>query len=534
MKLALRPYQEEALAAIRDAQDRGVNRALVALPTGTGKTVVFSHLISERGGTALILAHRDELLGQAEDKLRVVAPELAMSIGRIQAGRNDIGSQIVVASVASLARQARLDQLPREWNTVVVDEAHHATADSYRRILDHVQAGIVAGFTATPERHDKSRLADVFEEIVYARSLLQMISSGYLCDLRGLRVELAGLDLSDVKVSRGDYQANELGDALEAAHAPEHTAAALAEHASDRKTIVFTPTVALAHLTADAVTAAGIPAAAVDGTTPVDERRDILGRFKAGDLQAVVNCDVLTEGFDEPSVGCIAIASPTRSRIVYVQRVGRGTRLHPGKSDCLVLDLVGVTDDLKLQSLPDLFGLDKPPRKNETIREAVEREQEEHATAEERRKARNAKRRAKSADLFGRDRMHWLQLGARWVIAAGGKESVVLDPVRDGAWRVLLVGEDRARILARDLDLGYAQGAAEEAIRKRQAIALADKEAAWREREPSRGQLNYLRRLGSSEQPSTSGEASDLINGLVIGDRLDRLDRVLAAREAVA
>lgn len=531
MSLTLRPYQHDAVAAVEDALQRGVQRSLIALPTGTGKTLVFSELIRRRGGTALILAHRDELLGQAEDKLRVVAPELAMSIGRVQAGRDETSAPVVVASVATLARAARLDRLPQAWDTVVVDEAHHAPADSYRRILDYVDAGVVVGVTATPERHDKSRLADVFEEIVYARSLLQMIEDGYLCDLRGLRVELEDLDLSEVKVSRGDYQKDDLGRALTAAHAPEHTAAALAEHAAERKSLVFVPTVALAHRTAEAINAVGIPAAALDGTTPMDERHAILAALSSGELRAIANCDVLSEGFDEPSVDCIAIAAPTRSRIAYCQRVGRGTRLHPGKADCIVLDLVGVTDELKLQSLPALFDLEAPPKRGESVTEAVAREQGEKAKLEAA-QVEAAKRRARAVKLFDRERLHWIEVAGRWALPAGGDESLVLDPVSGDSYRVILLGKDRARILARDLDLGYAQGAAEEAVRRRQVFTLADKEAGWRQRKPSRGQLAYLRRLGvNGRGVETCGEASDLINAALVEERLGRLERALAERE---
>lgn len=537
MSLTLRPYQNEAIDAVNDAHGRGINRALIALPTGCGKTIVFSSIIQQRGGCALILAHRDELLGQAEDKLRVVAPELALSVGRVQAGRNDVDSPIVVASVQTLARQSRLDRLPPEWDTVIVDEAHHATAASYQRILDHLNAKLVVGVTATPERHDKTRLADVFQEIVYARSLLQMIEDGYLCNIQGLRVELEDLDLSEVKVSRGDYQKDDLARALTQAEAPQHTAAALAEHAPDRKSIVFVPTVALAHATSVAINEIGIRAAALSGETSIDERREILARLSSGELQAVANVDVLSEGYDEPSIDCVAIAAPTRSRIAYVQRVGRGTRLHPGKQDLLVLDLVGVTDDLKLQSLPALFDLKAPPKKGESVTDAVEREAAEAAEAaaaaekdRAKREAAAAKRRARRADLFRREQLHWLRIGERWVLPAGGDDSLVLDPVDGGAWRVLLLGKNKARVLAGNLDLGYAQGAAEEAVREREAMVLADKGAAWRERRPSDGQLRYLTKLGVTDVPETCGEASDLINAAVVGSRLKRLDRALARR----
>lgn len=190
--LKLRPYQSEAIAAI----EAGSGRQLVALPTGSGKTLVFSELIRRRGGTALILAHRDELLQQAASKLTFVAPELALNIGFVQAGRNDVNAPIVVASVQTLAVASRLAQLPQVFDVVVVDEAHHAAADSYQRILAHIaDSGTIVGVTATPERADDKDLRNAFDTLSYARSLEEMIREGYLCDLRALRVTLDELDL---------------------------------------------------------------------------------------------------------------------------------------------------------------------------------------------------------------------------------------------------------------------------------------------------------------------------------------------------
>lgn len=543
MSIELRPYQREALDAIAAASERGVTRPLIALPTGCGKTLVFGHLVADivrEGGAALILAHRDELLQQAEEKLVMLAPELALSVGRVQAGRNDVAAQCVVASVQTLANEKRLTQLPSYFDVVVVDEAHHATADSYRRILDAIDAPLKLGVTATPERHDKSRLADVFEEIVFARSLLQMIEEGYLSNLRGVRVELQELDLSQVKVSRGDYQTDDLARALTEAHAPAHTAAALAEYAADRKSIVFVPTVELAQATADAISAAGLPAAAVWGDMEPDARKDVLRRLAAGELRAVTNVDVLSEGFDEPSVDCIAIAAPTRSRIAYVQRVGRGTRLYPGKRDCLVLDMVGITDNLKLQSLPALFDLEEPPKQGESVTDAIERERIAKAKTEAEREAAEAdarRRTARGADLFSRDRLHWVHIGERWVLSMAGEEALVLDPSESG-WQVVWLHrherQDLARILMRNLDLGYAQGAAEEAVRRRKSISIADTKAPWRRRPATRGQIAKLRRLGVTEIPTTAGDASDLITAADVGERIDRFEAALREREAVA
>ncbi|HSX21980.1 MAG TPA: DEAD/DEAH box helicase [Gaiellaceae bacterium] len=538
MTIALRPYQDETLDAVDAALGRGVRRQLVVLPTGTGKTVCFSKLLERRGGTALILAHRDELLRQAADKIRTVAPELAMSIGFVQADRDDVGAPIVIASVQTLARPSRLARLPQHFTTKITDEAHHATASTYRKIDEHVDADVHVGFTATAERSDRSLLVpEVFDEIVYARSLLEMIDAGYLCNLRGVRVELAELDLSKVRTSRGDYQANDLGRALHAAHAPEQTAAAMVEHARDRKSIVFVPTVELAGETARAIDQAGITCAHVWGDMPTEDRRRTLAELSSGRLQCVVNVDVLTEGYDEPSIDCVVIAAPTKARVPYVQRVGRGTRLHPGKDDCLVLDLVGVTNDLKLQSVPALFGLRRPLRMGETVTDAVAREQTEKDEHDKRTAAKLRRRHARRADLFDRRRLHWLTIGDRWVIGLGEGHYLTLDPTGDRSWRVLLIRPAPlgARILASGLDLGYAQGAAEETVRANGKQYLVDTKAAWRRKPISAGQRGKLRAMGiRTPAEMTKGEAADLITEALAAERLARLDAALAARAAAA
>ena len=207
--LALRPYQRDALTAIEQGHTDGIRRPLVALPTGTGKTVIFSHLLRRRPGRALVLAHRDELIEQAADKLRAVGGT-GVEPGIVKAERDEHDRPLVVASVQTLARPGRLSRLARDFATIVVDEAHHAAADSYRRILMNLGAfgpdgPLVVGFTATPERGDKLGLDAVFQHIVYRQDILPMIEQGYLVDLRAVQVRLAA-NLDRVTVRRACYE----------------------------------------------------------------------------------------------------------------------------------------------------------------------------------------------------------------------------------------------------------------------------------------------------------------------------------------
>ena len=192
-RLTPRPYQHEAVAALLTAAARGVQRPLLVLPTGTGKTIIFALLVQRRGGRALILAHRDELIQQAVDKLHVVDPTLPLGVVQAEQDRHD--ASIVIASVQTLSRRTRLTRLVPDFQTIVIDEAHHAPAPTYRRILEYCHAWrsdgpLVVGVTATPERGDRQSLRQVFDRIVYQKTLVEMMQAGYLVDLRALQVLL--------------------------------------------------------------------------------------------------------------------------------------------------------------------------------------------------------------------------------------------------------------------------------------------------------------------------------------------------------
>jgi len=553
--IALRDYQSECIAAVRAAEGRGVRKQLAVLPTGGGKTVIFATLAAEvvaNGGRVLILAHRDELLTQARDKLVAIAPELEMSIGFVKAGRNDVHSPVVIASVQTLARKARLDQLPDDFALTVVDEGHHAVADSYQRVIDRV-TGLVLLVTATPERADGKSLEEIADEMVFARSIEWMVEQGYLCPPRGKKISV-DVDLASVKKSHGDFQSEALADALEDADALSDVLASYAEHGEGRKALIFCPTVAMAHHTAEVFRGAGLSAEAIDGTTPADQRAAILRRLHTGETQVLANVGVLTEGFDEPSVSCIILAAPTKSRVKYTQIVGRGLRLYPGKTDCLILDVVGASEDNSIASLPALFGL-KSLLDDEDVIAAAAREQREAdeeaaldaATAEAARsgnqgaaedafRAERRRRNAESIRFFSRDRMNWTVIGEKWTIPLAKDQTLVLWPQVDGDhFDVLLIfsADDHCRFLARGLDLGYAQGTAEETIRKHGNKLLADSKAAWREDDVTKGQRRYLHKLGLPI-PATKGEAADLITRATMERTLERIEAALVERDAQA
>ncbi len=364
--LHLRPYQRAAVDAVLAARRDGLRRLLVCLPTGAGKTVVFAELARLARRQVLVLAHREELLEQARSKIEAAlastpgnAAVVAIERG---AARAPADAKVVVCSLRSLheERLARVMR-QRDFGLIVYDECHHAPAEDNLRVLRQLGAfdvgwtGTLLGFTATTARGDGKGLDTVFERIVYARTLPEMIDGGYLAPLRGFRVSTAA-DLSGLSAAGLDFREDELALAVDIEERNALVARSIQELARDRRTIAFCVTVNHARSLARSLNALGVPTGIVHGALPGDARAAALADFRAGRTQVLTNVAVLTEGFDDPGVSCIAMARPTRSEGLYAQCVGRGTRLFAGKKDCLILDFVDVST-LSLCTLPSLFGV---------------------------------------------------------------------------------------------------------------------------------------------------------------------------------
>jgi len=510
--MELRDYQQECVAAVLTAWESGRRRALIAMPTGTGKTVVFSHIIKRRLklGRALVLVHRDELVNQTLEKLHAIVPEA--SAGVIKADRDEYNADVVVASVQTISRRDRLHKIPNSYfSTIIVDEAHHARAETYMRTLEYFRAfdangPCLLGCTATPERHDKLALGKVFQDIVFHASIPAMIRRGYLCDVRGLRV-MAKVDLGKVRVRGGDYMESELEQALVDANGVEVVVESLQKFAADRKAIIFVPGVQMAHQVAAALREAGVAAAAIDGSMPLTERRELLAKLRSDELKAIANCMVLTEGFDEPSVDCIFVARPTRSRTLYVQMVGRGLRLYDGKSDCLVLDLVGATEDLKLQTLDRITYTD--PQKLgggflQAERTSNKRIQMEHAIQD---------LIAMPVALLEKSKFRWLRGSRGYVLVMAGGVVLVEWDENNEMW----VGSNTPYMgpvieIKRAAELEDVIDACEKYVEDSGSAILAKANAKWRSQPATKAQLDVLRRWGIDLNGSLSrGTASDLI-----------------------
>jgi superfamily II DNA or RNA helicase len=541
--LKLRDYQTEAIDAVFKAWADGMKAPAIVLPTGAGKTVVFSELIKRwrlnqecagpigLGARVIVLVHRDELADQAIAKIKAVLPNA--DVGKVKAASNEVDADVVVASVQTLASERRRLQLyesmgnddQRPFGLIITDECHHAAAESYRKIYGSFPDALRLGVTATLARGDGVGLGDVWEEVVFSRSPLWMIGNGYLCDVKAVRVDVSGLDMADVKKSRGDYQAGDLGRAMMDSHADRVIATAYTEHARDRPGVVFTPTVETAHAAAEELNAAGVRTAVISGETPRQERQQIFADFRSGAVQVLSNCMVLTEGFDAPWASCAVIARPTQSQPLYVQMVGRVLRTWPGKTDALVLDLVGASA-LKLRTLVDLEpGSVQEVREDETLAEAAEREEREaEQTVPGSAGAGKFKLRNRDVDMFAGSESVWLQTRKGVLfIDAGSKVFLWPSKEHDGLWDVCVAVPDKKwkRTGHTGLDLGMAM-AWGEAVADEYGAFSSRKSARWRKSPPSDKQVAAMRRMNQDPAGMTRGDVSDFLSVYLASRIFDR------------
>ncbi len=340
--MQLRPYQQTAKERVQAEWADGKRRTLLVLPTGTGKTIVFSKLAEDcvcNGERVLILAHRGELLDQAADKLKK-ATGLGCAVEKAEETSLDSWFRVTVGSVQSLMREKRLAQFERDhFTTIIVDEAHHCLSDSYQRVLAYFNEANVLGVTATPDRGDMKNLGQYFESLAYEYTLPKAIKEGYLSPIKAQTIPLK-LDLSGVSQQAGDFKASDIGSALD----PYlyQIAGEMSKVCHDRKTVVFLPLVKTSQKFRDVLNTMGFNAAEVNGDST--DRAQVLADFEGGRYNVLCNSMLLTEGWDCPQVDCIVVLRPTKIRSLYSQMVGRGTRLYPDKEYLLLLDFLWHTE----------------------------------------------------------------------------------------------------------------------------------------------------------------------------------------------
>lgn len=548
-ELPLRDYQRIALDKIYDAWHIGTMRPAVVLPTGAGKTVIFAHLCREFAESRpagksriLILVHRDELVLQTVEKIRSVSD---LHVGVVKAAQNEIDAQVIVGSVQTLRKPARLALIGAR-DLVIVDEAHHAAADSYVSVLTGLgcmdNRTYAVGFTATMVRETAGKsgteLADVWNEIVYQLDILDMIPD-WLVDVEGRAVTIDGMTLAQVKMTRGDFSETSLSDMLLSHEAQKITADAYHEHARNedgtyRKGVLFAPTVRCAQAFAEALNEKGIKAVTVHAGTPDEERRLIIKRFRAGEFDVLSNCGIFTEGTDIPELSVCVIARPTKNPGLYVQMVGRVLRPFPGKGRALVLDVIGASEDHSLATLADLSS-----------RRVDKVEPGESLTGAARRLAKSGHPALigyvgrRDVDLFHKSTSMWNQTEAGvWFIATQDK-ILALWPSSTGdyhvGWWTMYEprnGEVPGGWIKKDVGLTVGMSWAEKAANELDEGFLTNRRASWRKRnEPaSPAQIRFARRLGLSITDDVrKGDLSTMITIRVASMRLDsKLPKVSA------
>ncbi|KLO17062.1 P-loop containing nucleoside triphosphate hydrolase protein [Schizopora paradoxa] len=408
--IELRPYQESCLQSCMDVLNTGTSRIGVSLPTGSGKTTVFLSLISRMeppennhsATRALIIVNSIELATQASNQLKRLFPDLTVEIEQGARCKASGTADVTVATYQTLLRGNRLSKFdPEKLKVVIIDEAHHAAAPSYRRILAHFDGNIrspdvdfippqhahvipIVGFSATFSRHDGLALGSVFQRIVYHRDFLDMIKEQWLCNVKFTSVK-AQLNLSNVTINTrsGEFNPTSLAHVVNTEVVNRLVVQAWLDRASSRRScLVFC--VNLAHLRDLTATFrnAGIDARYVYAATPAAERKSLIDSFRNGEFPVLLNVGILTEGTDIPNIDCVLVAKPTRSRNLFAQMIGRGMRLSPqtGKTDCHIIDFVDSTSRIPgIVSIPTLFGLDP----DEAIADVSPEELEQRAEAAE-------------------------------------------------------------------------------------------------------------------------------------------------------
>ena len=372
--MELKPRQQEAFDAVFAALDRGIDKALLSIPTGVGKTCIGLH-VARQFERACFLVHRTELMQQTADSATRIDP--AWPIGFIAPGQQNL-QPLTVAMLPTIYR--RLEKIdPDAFDCVIIDEAHHATSKSWRAVADHFAgAKLRLGLSATPERADGSDLSHLFSEIAYEMSVEQAVNENYLVKPIA-RQCLTSCSLERVRTTAGDFNEGDLAAIVDCPERNQFVVSKFLEHAKERKAIAFTVTIDHAKHLVEAFQAQGVNADWVAGDSP--DRAEKLSRFRRGETQVLASCMVLSEGYDETSVDCILLCRPTKSRALFSQQCGRGLRLHPGKQDCLILDFVDASGKHRLVSVWKWMGYTRPPKENERLELDGEKQKRESRVA---------------------------------------------------------------------------------------------------------------------------------------------------------
>lgn len=545
--LRLFEEQEDAKAAIIDAYQQGEKSVIIQEPTGGGKTIIAMAVIAELAQEMpgiVFLVHRDELAKQTADKAAMVVPNL--SIGIVKAERNELYHDLIVASQPTIARENRMAMLDSSLHPrrlVVVDEAHHAVADTWVKTIERLKATFCFGMTATAYRADKRALSKIFGRVVHETPLILLIAKKRLKNPVGVVVKTAA-NLDEVHTRQGDFATDELDRAINTVDRNQLVVDAWARHREHKgqqfkRPIVFCNTIKHAEDIRDTFRSNGFPCDAVLGDTPISERERIYREFHEGRTY-MTSVGVLTEGWDEPLADACIMARPTKSQGLWVQMVGRVLRQSMGMDYALVMDLVDNTRKHSLANWATLAGHEAEGKfDSDDLDEDLQLEEEVQTEFLDfcQQIAKSRKTKAIEVSLFGESKYLWGQAAGLWMTRAGSNTylSILPDKTGEAFLPVQVTLPDSKfgkpsvrRLYEHPLEPGMARNLAEALVEE---SGLTYKKAAWRTQPATDGQMQYLKSLArqcGEKAPQTGkvsismGEASQLI---------DRYRFTLAMRE---
>ena len=504
-------------------------RQIIHLPTAAGKTVIFASLIAQaiqQDPTirVLILAFSCDLLSQARDKIHMINSSL--DVGIVDASHKEFDRQIVVSSIQSARIPGNLERLQSQGFTIcIADECHHFASDTARLVLRELgfdaectaQGRLLVGFSATAARNDDRGLGEVFERIVYSKSISELIDGGYLVRPSGVKA-MTDLDLGKVLLDQsGDYSAASLSDVMDTPEMLDLVVRSFEEKGMGRKrTIAFCTSIAHSEHLAACFRRSGVNACAIHSNLPNNERKAILKRFRDGELEVLTNPLLLTEGFDCPEIDCVIVSRPTKSVGLYTQMVGRGLRLFPGKDDCLIIDFCDKAHSLC--SVAILTG-DVDQEKIEIVREKQIEETIGKLPPTLNQKLKSA---LMEFDPIGKSFTWAKEFDGSYSMKGAGEIFLKIIPAENSKYTVIVEGISGSQTLSDGLDFEWAFSTAEDFARENKSrFTISDLNASWRDLPISEKQMAVFRSSGfrSGIGDLTRGQASLIIGSGVLKKR---------------
>jgi superfamily II DNA or RNA helicase len=517
-----RDYQLAAIDAVHKDFNNGLRRLGISLPCALGKTVIISEMtrrVRQQRGTAVVLVHRDVLVDQTVRKLMNFVDH--DDIGVVKASRNEVHKPVIVASVQTLARSNRLDQL-RPPTLTLVDEAHISRSPTFDKVFEHFDTvpggrGCMVGVTATWSRSDNKGLGDIFEKISFKRSIKWAVDNKYIVPPNA--IQLGGnIDLSEVRTgSDGDYVEKDAGEAVMIEDVRDAVVQGYHALAQGRSAALFAPTQASAEFFLQALHESGVKVAGYFATTKKKDRIWADHGYSTGAIKVLGTCTALSVGWDAPICDTILLVRPTKHAGTFIQIVGRAMRLWPGKKDALILDFVGATDDVSIKAEIDLSTTPEQKEKEEKGWDELEEEETEHVPISPMAKKIDG---VHHIDLFAGTTARWLKtdFGMPFISTSeksksGTARTFFIAPI-NGAWNVGVTGSVKSFSGGRWLAEGVT---APEAMEIGSEAALDDdptivhKKAAWRRGDASEKQLVYARSIGVNPDGMNKTQVADAI-----------------------